>query len=740
MIARPCTPRRLSVPGPGVVLTTEAEARAVFVRKAVGILSNAFAGSRRLRDLLEGLFDGRWSLTDETSDSHEVRAAWATVNAWMVGRSTGQLSRGSTLEDSETWFLGEDSSSLPSLVALIGTDEAESARAALESVEYDDDFRDLLPYILDTHGPGSRLSVMKDPTTQVARQAKRDGGVFYTPADVAEYIVNTTLAEHGGSVESVRCLDPACGSGVFLRAMLSVARSASPLLDSFDYVQRNLFGFDVTQGAIEAAAFLLLHDCVADGGTRGLSPWRAWHAVRMNLAVVDALTVLPPNGESDKREERAKLRACLNTPRAKFPPRSRSRPGTRSASLFSQYPRWALDQVFPELHSGADVLVGNPPYASVGPREDGALLASEFASFSNDTSAVKDLYPLFIEMMWRLTAVGHSAAGLVVPLSIAYHRGSQFSSCRRAIEQSGGRWRFAFFDREPHALFGEDVKTRNAVLFRKEGAPLPSPGSPAQIETGPLRKWTSRTRTHLFDAIAFTPMPRTAIGAGIPKLCGTTQAQAFADLRSSDERFDSLWCDSFPVLPSEAFRRSKRPRVYLAGTAYNFLNVFRHHERRPSSTSPMSESRLLAMEFRDEKSASLAFAILSSRLVYWLWHAQADGFHVPRWFVESLPFGRGTFDAAQERALSALGATLWDALQDFQIVSVNGGRQTVAYRPLACERERSAIDALLVHAHGLPPAFKDELSEFVRSTVTVDATDGRRARVLSHFDAAKAKA
>ena len=69
-------------------------------------------------------------------------------------------------------------------------------------------------------------------------------------------------------------------------------------------------------------------------------------------------------------------------------------------------------------------------------------------------------------MMWELTRPSRNSSGMVVPLSLAYSSREQMVAIRRAIMGSGGRWRFAFFDREPHALFGEEVKVRNAIVFR----------------------------------------------------------------------------------------------------------------------------------------------------------------------------------------------------------------------------------------------------------------------------------
>ena len=56
----------------------------------------------------------------------------------------------------------------------------------------------------------------------------------------------------------------------------------------------------------------------------------------------------------------------------------------------------------------------------------------------------------------------------------------------------------------------------------------PKRGDPGAIETGPLRKWTSRTRRSLFDSIDFTPLEAINITAGIPKLKGSQQSHAFA--------------------------------------------------------------------------------------------------------------------------------------------------------------------------------------------------------------------
>lgn len=48
---------------------------------------------------------------------------------------------------------------------------------------------------------------MRDPTTRTAREAKRRSGIFYTPADVAEYMAGGVLSRQDLPQEW-RYLDP----------------------------------------------------------------------------------------------------------------------------------------------------------------------------------------------------------------------------------------------------------------------------------------------------------------------------------------------------------------------------------------------------------------------------------------------------------------------------------------------------------------------------------------------------
>ena len=127
--------------------------------------------------------------------------------------------------------------------------------------------------------------------------------------------------------------------------------------------------------------------------------------------------------------------------------------------------RVSISRLFPTLTSGPTVILGNPPYSHLGVRPDAGQLARVYETIAVKQLPSAEIYLAFIEQMILLANEETCSGGLVVPLSIACNVGAQFSTTRDVISKTRGRWSFAFFDREPHALFGEDVKTRNAIVF-----------------------------------------------------------------------------------------------------------------------------------------------------------------------------------------------------------------------------------------------------------------------------------
>jgi hypothetical protein len=710
------------------------------LREAVEVMVGAFSKCK-LREEYRIVFSPRYcgsALPDISLERIAHRTAWNLACIWLLCR--GALGGKPGLVEAEDWFRGVTSVHAPRFSDALPPKTRWLVEQHLEALTLDADFWDLLPYMLEEHGTGSRASVKRDPGTAPAREAKRKEGIFYTPSDVAEYMVRRCLHRASGIEHQRLCLDPASGTGVFLLALLHAANKVGGAdFDCFDYASRCLHGLDVSGLALDACAFVLLRACWRDVERHGLSPWSAWHRLRMNLVQVDALTVQLCSATDAQNETKTRFIAIARALRAT--PSAFVEPHAGLPTMFSDClgplsrSEVSLQSLFPNAVRGFDVLVGNPPYAALGERQDVAELADSFRSLPDTSDASRaNLYPLFIEMMWRFTSPGNAAAALVTPLSIAYHSGRQYANCRRAMSCAGGRWQFAFFDREPHALFGEEVKTRNAILFRFEDEQTPKRVELAEVQTGPLRKWTSRTRHALFNGISFTSLGSSAITDGIPKLSGERQAAVFCALQRSTARLPAWGLRVGTCRPQAAIGAQDMPRVFIGGTAYNFLNVYRFGElSEDDGPFSLSESGVHCLEFRSEQDAEAAFAILSSRLTFWLWHVLGDGFHVPGWLWQEIPFSRASFDSDLFGKLAALGRDLWQRLREHRFTSVNGGKLTIGYRPLHCHEERDAVDALLLQAAGLPAEFFDELRSFVQTNTVVDATDKRRQHLNHYF-------
>jgi hypothetical protein len=633
------------------------------------------------------LFKARSKHLSPISRPESELAAWALVSMWVVGVSLKALPTTATIIEAEEWFFGNNGKER--LSGLLSSEAIKDAEAALHEQADAFAYSSLLPYLLDPHGPGSRLSVRRDPTTREAQARKRAEGVFYTPADVAEYMANSCI--DGLSSKALPSVfDPACGTGVFLRAALKKLRSRYPELDAFSLATECLFGVDIDPWAIDAAAFVLLADSWAEQ-RGGASPASAWQRLRLNLVCVDTLLIDPAGG------------------RKQIVPR-------RALSLFDTeqdtIERVSLSQLFPAHKRSPTVILGNPPYADLGIRRDLDVLSEVYETIAVKPGPTAELYLTFIEQMVRLADEETCSGALVLPLSVACNVGRQFSALRKLISKTPGRWRFAFFDREPHALFGEDVKTRNAImLWTKSPADKTS-----SIATGPLRKWRGDSRAEMFRTIRFTHLSSN-IENGIPKVDGDCQAKALLTLEGESGLL------GHSVQGIERIDLARTPReddktVFVGPTAYNFINVFMASERSLEHSQQLSEHPLHAVRCSSAEDAFAVFAILSSHLAYWWWHTHGDGFHVSRSFLAEIPIGAGAFsNKATKMELAEYGAELWSLIKTKPIISVNRGRTSFAYTPNGHDAIRRKIDQAMANLLGLEEEFVAELQQFTARTV-----------------------
>ena len=671
---------RLAVPRRGHVLSTLVETYGKPIREAVAILSGSFTG-KRCAEVRASLLSPRVERPEpDFVRSDQELAAWAVVSMWVVGVAVKAIPTAGSLSKAERWFSGAEG-----LTTLLSAQAMRMAEDALKAEADASVYFQLLPYVLDPHGPGSRLSVRRDPETSVARARKRAEGIFYTPADVAEYMAGACLPEVR-SATLPRVWDPACGTGVFLRAALQEIKRQDSTTDTFTLASECLFGTDIDPWPLDATAFVLLADSWADLRDQGIAPVESWCRLRMNLACIDTLRIDPAESSVWGHEEKTDL-------------------------LREQ--RISISRLFPTMEGGPTVIIGNPPYADLGLRADLSELGGVFETLTVKPTPNAEIYLPFVEQMIRLANREVCTGALVVPLSIACNVSRQFALARKLISRTQGHWRFAFFDREPHALFGEDVKTRNAIILWSR---CPSSNTKTMISTGPLRKWRGNSRATMFRSLRFTEIDR-AIQAGIPKIDGECQASAFSALSVRWGRLDQV-AQSIGHIELAKTADADNHTVFVGATAYNFLNVF----LKPPKSSlqglqALSENPLHTVRCASRTDALAVFGILSSHLAYWWWHTHGDGFHVSRRFITDLPFGMADFSERVTKVLSEHGGELWTAIREKPIISLNRGRTSLAYSPNGHYDLRRRLDEVVVELLGLELAFVDELQQFTARTV-----------------------
>lgn len=510
----------------------------------------------------------------------------------------------------------------------------------------------LFPYMLDTYGRTSRLDVIRQSGRGVARRSRKAAGSFYTPQDVAQFMV-ASIADKSPSADQV-WFDPAVGSGVFLREVLKSQGGENHQ----SFARESLFGADVSPIACDFAAVLLATEACDDVSALP----SAFRQIRSHMMAVDATKL-------HRGEHRDRLTAL-------FPDGSSIR------------------------------MICNPPYVR-GAAVPGA-----------DGHGLSHLYLHFVQLSMTIAGRAEDAAAFVLPLAMGTNRSTEHRRVRTAIERSPGDWTFLFFDRQPHALFGEDAKTRATILVKR-------PAEASTTKTSSLLKWTSRQRSFIFTLSRSVEYHGT-IAPFVPKLGSDGEREMYSLLEELRSPFGER-LNVQKAAASEIAGRALSDDLFVAGTAYNFLNVFRNYPDKLTEHGDLSASGIHKIANINGHEAWVRTALLTSLTTFWLWHVECDGFHVPTYFLRELPLFSIAWDTREAAKLEQLGKKIWDGLAQDVIVSVNASKRTFAFRPSRIGSDRAEVDRMILSKLGAGKGVGQALQEFERRTVSVDGSDrGKR--------------
>ena len=311
----------------------------------------------------------------------------------------------------------------------------------------------------------SEIESKKNELTGIKEQNKRKkDGVFYTPAYITKYIVESTLgtlceskkAELGinenftKSTKSkkedkiktlqayreyllgLKICDPACGSGAFLNATLKYLKTQHALLDE---LENALYGSQLN--------FSYYDDKILEN----------------NIYGVDI------NGES---VEIAKLSLWLNTAKKGTKLSTLSGKIKCGNSLITELFDWQKE--FPEVfeNGGFDIIVGNPPYVSSDTQKSDKIMSEQREILSKSTEYKTlcqkwDLYTAFIERGFLLLK-NSGFFGFIVPFPVANQNYAKLTRQMLTSEQN----LFEIADFNGTKIFADAVVESCILLATKE--------------------------------------------------------------------------------------------------------------------------------------------------------------------------------------------------------------------------------------------------------------------------------
>ncbi len=660
----------LSSPGLDRPLVPAVERIARHLRAGAGVIALAGVGAD-----FEALYrPDRATLGFTLPESNRRnRAAWALIGEWLVAWAAGAHDGSASLVETHSWFWrGRDVRPLEGAMQL---------GSLLKVVSNADEIRALLPYLLDPSSVATRRLLLSDHADHDERVSRKRAGTYYTPGDVAHHMIAEIIG--AGAAPPTTWIDPANGSGVFLRAALTLA-------NDFESTRSRLYGIDIDPFAAEATAFVLTAEDLL-GHTDGGAPWERWHQFRRNLATGNTLFL--DAGGND-------LTFDLSTLQPNHP--------------HGQVGSWRIEHAFPEIaDKGFSRVVANPPYARLDAHPANRALPKLHPVTGGSVGA--DISPVFVEIGLNLLAAD-GAMSVVTPLSTVVSTRAPFPQLRSLLASQPGRIDFSSFDRMPDALFGDDIKTRNAIVHIDRAAEH-------VVTSSPLRRWTSRKRE-----LALRDVPRTPVGdlpgvpALMPKIGTEWERQLYLAAARHGHYLRSLVVERRTRALSEAEPVDSghwTRTIALAPTAYNFLGVTRDPGQAVRDGHD-SQNAVVLLALPSSREASAAYALLASRFAFWLWHVTGDGFHTTSSLLSRLPVPAGV-DAVDK--LAELGDELWQRAQANPLVSLNRGRTTVSYPAWVfgeqIDRIDRQIDAML--GTDLGPT----LSEWHEHLVVVDSDSNR---------------
>lgn len=509
------------------------------------------------------------------------------------------------------------------------------------------DWPDLINYALEAleYDAEAYFDVEVSRGIRNSNRKKKENGIYYTPLDVANFIVSQCIDIALSFSDKPSVLDCSCGSGIFLiQSLYYLENRQNPdrhLDTSMRILDRCIWGVDISPSAVDCCKAVLFQYYLDHYEEAAARLGEIWNIIDKSIFVGDATHL---QGISDR------------------------------------------NPVFPLQF---DCMIGNPPYVTEG-RESNMFIP-------------------FVDNMIAYSS-NRSCSALILPLSICYSQGGEFVRLRNKIQADDATWTFMNYDRSPDSLFGDQIKTRNTILFRRDTE------SPTGIFTTNLQRWTSTNRIHLFTNYTLCNISGMSISKYVPKISSGIEKVCYERISSGNSNVYSLFERSNSDYP-----------LIVNGTAYNWLCAYDHIP--PSvdeNEKPYMSGTTRIYHLPDCESRDFCIAMLCNRIAYWFWSVIGDGFHFNASFLSDFRVGKDTFTKSQYSELCRLGREYSKQAKKHPTISNNAGKKIVNYSHWEAMDTVRKIENLIVEALDLPNGFASHIEQWYFNQVHCNRDNEKR--------------
>jgi type I restriction-modification system DNA methylase subunit len=549
------------------------------------------------------------------------------------------------------------------------------------------------------------LAEMSEESGDQARKAK---GAFYTPREVVDYMCRESLKaylrnqfqedeflerriyqlvdapdrefqdqDHNwrrdwkpykdkfiSSLDQLKVLDPACGSGAFpigmLQLLLSVYSRLEPRFDSHKaklaIVERNIYGVDIEPMAVEISrlrAWLSLVVDVEDGSSK-VEP-----LPNLDFKFVCANSLLPLEEDiqesfGDDPELDLKLRAIreqyFNT--NKFDRKNKLRIEynklvKEEQSLFGESYKTTQLKSFRPFENEAsaiffdseymfglkkfDIVIGNPPYGAKVSDDHKKKFKRFYKSASTESGTGRgslNTYTVFIELALNLLSTKGNL-NYIVPISVCSSESSM--PLHGLLEKQCETIKISSFAVRPQPVFLNAMVNTSILHAIKTGKPCNSVSM-----TKMYRKRVGTSMSEILASIKFIKPNGYYIKGRYPKISDQIELDIL-------KKLNDLPCSLSDYLVNEG------SPVYYRAAGGRYFKIIT-----PFSTASAAEKSLTVA---DSNQMAIG-AILSSNLYFWFYQVYSDNLNLKKTELESFPM-------PSQNQLSTISPELSSAYAEF---------------------------------------------------------------------------